>query len=171
MKTTEQRFWDKVDKTPGHGPDGDCWVWIGATNDQGYGKLTANGSRAYRAHRYSYELANGSLEQGMCALHRCDVRRCVNPAHLFKGTRAVNNKDAAQKGRTRNGNRKGSAHPQAVLNENIVERIWALRRLGLSVRVIAVELGQKRTTIGNVIHGKAWAHVADSAHYINNIAA
>ena len=147
MKTVEQRFWQRVDWTLGHGPDGDCWLWTGAVNDQGYGKLTVGAHRAYRAHRYSYELVHSPLEPGMCALHRCDVRRCVNPAHLFKGTRAVNNKDAAQKGRTRNGNRKGSAHPQSVLNESIVRRIWALRRLGLSVRVIAVKLEQKRTTI------------------------
>jgi hypothetical protein len=159
MKTTEQRFWAKVDKTLGHGPDGDCWLWIGATNDAGYGKLAANGSQVYRAHRFSYELVQGPLESTICVLHKCDVRRCVNPAHLFEGDRAANNKDCASKGRTRGGQGKGSAHPKAVLNEYLVERIWALRRLRLSVRIIAVALGLNRSTVKNVVHGGYWSHV------------
>jgi hypothetical protein len=163
MKSIEQRFWDRVDRAPGHGPNGDCWLWTGAVNDSGYGKLTANGSKAYRAHRFSYELANGPLEKEVCVLHRCDVRRCVRPDHLFIGSRGDNNRDAASKGRGRGGQGKGSAHPKAVLDEQIIERIWLLRRFGLSPGKIARTLDLNRSTVKNVIYGGYWSHITARA--------
>jgi hypothetical protein len=95
----------------------------------------------------------------VCILHRCDVRRCVRPDHLFVGTRADNNRDTASKGRIRGGQGKGSVHPRAVLNEQIVERIWSLRRFGLSPGKIARSLGLNRSTVKNVIYGGYWSHV------------
>jgi HNH endonuclease len=154
-----KRFWAKVDKSAGQGPWGDCWLWTGSVNDQGYGKFTAKGSRAYRTHKFSFELIHGSLAKGVCVLHRCDIRRCVNPAHLFAGTRADNNRDTASKGRIRNGDRKGSKHPQAVLNDNLVIAILWLKDLGLSAAEIAQAVGRKRTTVDNVVSGRAWSHV------------
>jgi DNA-binding CsgD family transcriptional regulator len=161
--TTQQRFWQKVDKSAGCGPWGNCWIWIGAVNDSGYGKLAANGSQAYRAHRYSYELVNGPLAKGVCVLHKCDVRRCVRPDHLFEGTRADNNRDTSSKGRIRGGQGKGSAHPKAVLDEEIVARIWSLRHFGLSPGKIARMLGLNRSTVKNVIYGDYWSHIYTKA--------
>jgi hypothetical protein len=158
MKTTEQRFWAKVDKTLGLGI-GDCWLWTGATNDSGYGKLSANGSQAYRAHRFSYELVHGLLPKAVCVLHRCDVRRCVRPDHLFEGDRATNNKDAASKGRAKGGAGKGSAHPRAILDEWAIEYIRYLHEQGLGATQIARMLGRKRSTIKNVLAGTNWLHV------------
>jgi hypothetical protein len=163
MKTTEERFWEKVDKTTGHGPNGDCWIWIGAVNDSGYGKLNANGSQAYRAHRFSYELIHGRLPKEVCVLHRCDVRRCVRPDHLFEGDRAINNKDTASKGRAKGGASKGSAHPRAILDERTVEYIWYLHELDLGATQIARILGHKRSTIKNVLSGTNWLHVYTKA--------
>lgn len=152
----EQRFWRKVDKS-----DADaCWLWTGAKNDSGYGKLTVGSKRAYRAHRFSYQLANGPIPEGLNVLHRCDVRACVRPDHLFLGTTADNNKDAASKGRSKGGQPKGSAHPKAVLDEEIVVEIRSLRRhRDLSPGRIARRLGLKRSTVKNVIYGGYWSHV------------
>ena len=78
-----------------------CILWTGSVNKRGYGQiqLAGRGGRPVLAHRLSWELANGPMASGMCVLHRCDVPGCVNPAHLFLGTRADNQRDMAIKGR------------------------------------------------------------------------
>jgi len=87
------RFWKKVDKS------GDCWLWIsGRDRPGGYGQFSCAGKQI-RAHRYSWELHNGSIPEGLWVLHRCDNPPCVNPAHLFIGDRKANMDDAAAKGR------------------------------------------------------------------------
>lgn len=97
-----ERFWRHVDKL---GPNG-CWVWTGYRDAKGYGSFNS-GSRGELAHRFSYRLANGALSSELPnVLHRCDNPPCVNPAHLFAGTQLDNIRDAVQKGRLHNGQRR-----------------------------------------------------------------
>lgn len=72
-----------------------CWEWQGRLNQAGYGEL----GRHTRAHRVSYAL-HKSDPQGLCVLHKCDNPPCVNPEHLFLGTRKDNNQDRVKKGRS-----------------------------------------------------------------------
>lgn len=88
----EVRFWKKVNKTDG------CWLWTGHTNYSGYGVLKIGGADK-RAHRVSWELAHGPVPEPLLVLHRCDVRNCVNPSHLFLGTQQHNLEDCRLKDR------------------------------------------------------------------------
>ena len=75
-----------------------CWNWTKSTNPGGYGFFRMN-HKTFLAHRVAYELLVGPIPEGLCACHHCDNPRCVNPAHLFIGTRADNNYDSIKKGR------------------------------------------------------------------------
>lgn len=78
------RFWNKVMKTDTDDGISRCWFWTGAKTMDGYGRTYYRGY-AIPAHRVSYEIANGSIPYGMFVLHSCNIRDCVNPAHLYLG--------------------------------------------------------------------------------------
>ena len=104
-----ERFWEKVVKGP---RPGDCWIWVGAIGDDGYGRFwvvrDGGGQRAVRPQRYAYEdLTGETLHPGITLMHVCDVPLCVHATsgtdtHLLPGTQALNMADRARKGRHAN---------------------------------------------------------------------
>jgi hypothetical protein len=128
MSTLAERFWCRVDKRP----DG-CWLWTGSTT-MGYGQIsTSKKNGPELAHRVSWLLAHGFIPTHLHVLHRCDVRACVNPDHLFLGTQADNIRDMIAKGRQRNWDRTRVKTP---LPPHIIDRIGTV-----SDRTLAREAG------------------------------
>lgn len=152
-KTAEQRFWEKVDKSGG--PEA-CWLWIGADNGKGYGHFTDDAGQQWLPHRYSYVRCHGPIPDGLFVCHHCDVRRCVNPAHLFLGTNTDNMQDASQKGRTRRGERHSSSK---LTNEQVYEiRAFQGKVSGTDV---ADRYGVEAMTIYRIWWRHRWQHLPE----------
>ena len=90
--TVAQFFWDKIEKTPS------CWIWTGKRIKGGYGQMNRHG-RSVLAHRFSFELANGLIPEGLLVRHSCDNPSCVNPEHLLIGTQKDNIRDCIERSR------------------------------------------------------------------------
>jgi len=142
-----ERFWSFVVVA---GED-ECWEWGGYTAG-GHGRIDG-----IRAHRYSYELANGPIPDGSLVCHSCDNPLCVNPRHLWLGSHTDNMDDMMTKGRSAFGERSGTA----VLSE---ADVYEMKRAylivgGVTQQELADRYGISRPQVSHIMTGKQWAHV------------
>lgn len=150
MKTEGERFWDKVDVS-----DIDsCWLWTGATNGMGYGKLTTEG-RQVGAHRLCL-MRVLSLDNPEVVRHKCDVKLCVNPWHLEPGTQKDNVHDCIERGRRRYGRVAGERHGRSKLTREEVLEIRADLRLG---KIVAEEYGISPAQVSLIRSRQRWKHL------------
>lgn len=91
------RFWDKVNKNgpiPVHKPTlGKCWVWTGALDTGGYGRLLGEGGRSGHpilAHYFLWTKKHGQVPKGKELDHLCRNRACVRDSHVEPVTRQIN---------------------------------------------------------------------------------
>lgn len=147
-KSPKEQFWAKVSKGEGDS----CWLWLGSRNDDGYGQLHYEG-KGVKAHRLSWQMANGEIPGGLGVLHRCDVPACVRPSHLFLGDQGVNMRDATSKGRAN----RGSKNPRAKLTEDDVR---AILKSPLLNKDVAAQFGVSRPVVSAIRSRKAWCHVS-----------
>ena len=147
------RFWAKVKKI-----DGGCWEWQAAKSVAGYGRFKVNGHLVL-PHRYSYELHYGPIPEGLWVLHRHDNPGCVNPEHLFLGTRSDNMIDCFRKGRWVNNVPLGENHPDAKLTNKDVLAIRQAHREGCIQKDLALKYGVGRQCISKIVTRQTWKHI------------
>jgi len=142
-------FWSKVDKGDGTG----CWLWTGETTADGYGVFRRSGGRKAYAHRVGWCLHHGlEVPAHLDVLHHCDTPACVRGTHFFTGTQADNNRDRAEKGRTRMG--RGNARITAEVAASIRARYAAG---GITQGALAAEHGLSNQAVSMIVTGQTWA--------------
>lgn len=158
--SAEERFWLRVKRYTDP-----CWLW--SARPERYGQLGTGQPEKPEilAHRMSWEIHYGVIPPGLCVLHHCDTPACVNPRHLFLGTKGDNFRDAVAKGRHRPHRMPGELHPRAKLTRAQVNEIRSLygelsgrrKRPGLpTTKELAGQFGVSPSAISHVVMGHTW---------------
>lgn len=155
----EALFWTYATKGDG------CWTWTGPKARLGYGLFSFSGWRKLPAHRVAFSFTNSPPPSDLCACHRCDNPSCVNPSHLFLGTKRDNTQDMIRKGRAKlgqycSGSLVGELNPAAKLTEAQVRAIREEYATGgMSQPKLAKKYGVWLNVIWLIIHRRKWNHV------------
>ena len=138
-------------------PDRGCWLKKPTTGNRGYAKMKTikNGKPvSERGHRFSWRAFNGEIPEGLDVLHRCDVRNCMNPSHLFLGTNLDNINDKIAKNRQP----KGEEIRSAKLTE---EAVRFIRKSDKTIRELAKQFNVDKSTIRQVKLKITWKWVSE----------
>ena len=149
-------LWSRVESKLEKIPESGCWLFMGATNQFGYGRLTLCRKGVitrHLAHRVSYEHHNGPIPPDKIVCHKCDIPSCVNPAHLFLGTHQDNVTDKMRKGRY-----KGSRITSRVTRLSPVQ-VNEIRASTAGRRALARQYGVHHKTIAKILDGVTWKHL------------
>lgn len=141
-------------------PNTGCWLWtMGLSQTEGgYPVIWDRGRRGY-GHRRMFELVHGPIPNGCEVCHRCDNRACINPDHLFSGTRADNVRDMYNKNRGFRPH--GELSVRAKLTEQDVAGLRKRLANGESTKVLAKDFGVSRSAVRGIGKRETWAHIGD----------
>lgn len=139
-------------------PNSGCWLWTGALKNK-YGSFRMGNHSM--AHRASWKIHRGNIPSGMDVCHKCDVRICVNPDHLFIGTRSDNMKDCVSKKRHVSFRhdyvpRHGESVHCAKITSEMARDIRDLRKSGMLQREIGEKFGITQAAVSYLLMGKSW---------------
>lgn len=144
-KTWRQKFNECVVKSDS------CWLWSGSLYSNGYGRFGVS-TRGLLAHRVAVALADIDVPEGSLVCHRCDVRHCVRPDHLFVGTHKDNMQDMHRKGRANPAC--GERNWRAKLSDAQVSELRSMRAAGLLHKDLARHFGVSRKQVSVICSGK-----------------
>lgn len=147
----ETKFWDRCEWK-----ENGCLEWMGPRNEDGYGRVSVKKNLRFFAHRLAYEIDKGHIPYPLCVLHTCDNPPCCNIDHLILGTKAENNRQAAERGRMQRGSKRYNAK---LTEEDVVEFKKRYAAGGVSQHQLAREYGVTAMTINNALLGRRWRHV------------
>lgn len=143
-------------------PNSGCWLWIGATLANGYAGMRGHGggkAKMERASRLMWLEVKKTALGKLCVLHRCDNPGCVNPDHLFLGTRSDNVKDMVDKGRHRGGCLIGELNPRCMVSEQIAKAIISAYENGMSASAAGALFGVNASRAQGIAYGKSWKYL------------
>lgn len=150
--TLEEQLWSRVDKFAG--PEG-CWLWQG-NQRSGYGRITFRGV-VYGTHRLALQFSGVDVPADMMVCHRCDVRACCNPRHLFIGTARDNVHDMRNKGRLFSP--QGENNGQSRLQAQDVVTVVSLLCVDTPYTAIAARFDVSESSIRGINKGTRWRHI------------
>lgn len=177
-KSTVERFWNNVEICDLN----DCWNWHGPKKPSGYGTffVCRDKSKAgdkygkygqvmmLNAHKFSYIVSHGMLDDGMVVRHTCDNPSCCNPNHLISGTMKDNVADAIERGLF-NPSVSGSKSKNATklrntqnrrLTEFQINEIISLRADGVSMEQLSADYKISQSCINAIFKGISYRDVA-----------
>ena len=128
---------------------GDCWVWTGALDKDGYG-IFSYLSKTHRAAKVALKLDGRPVPDGMYACHHCDNPACVRPDHLYPGTPTQNMADAISRNRVCRG------EARSPLTAEMVREIRASTETNKTLRR---RYKVSNATISNIRLRKTWGHL------------
>jgi hypothetical protein len=140
-----------------------CWLWLGKRQPNGYGRCSRSSFLTNLAHRAAYQMANGEIPKGLHVLHRCDVKHCVNPEHLFLGTHADNMKDMVNKGRSPIGTKNNKAK---LNSSSVIEMRDCYITGNFSLKGLAKIYNISTATVRACLLGKSWSIIPNRPAYI-----
>jgi hypothetical protein len=144
-RTIEERFLSFVPERPKNG----CWLWCGAKNLRGYGKIGVNDGCSL-AHRVSYELFCQQIPVGLFVRHTCDTRACVNPGHLVTGTHEQNMRDMTERGRS-------AIRERNAMSKLTAEQVTAIKASTEPGSILAARYGISKGRANDLRNGRGAA--------------
>lgn len=147
-------FLDRINP-PFDATDEDCWAWDGYTLNTGYGGIHRKSGKLLLAHRLSYRLWKGIIPKDLYVLHKCDIKNCINPNHLYLGTYRDNALDRVARCKSFNPRLENNACAKLTNNQVLEIRIL-LKSKKYKHQEIANIFKVSRPTISAINSGRNW---------------